>query len=231
MLGLRWTIEAQPRSKNGRPHQATTGVASASSIHPAARGDIQRCTGSPRSGPMAMTRSGIVSAAPTFRRRLKSTSSGLGPASAGRHALGLERHAADRADARALLHDLGMHGAGVERAGGLGLRVGCLRVEIALRIGDELLAAARTAEVLAHAGVLVRVPGRRHGDRHAADGIDGCCRLGRRRLRRGVAGMRVGHAMSYRGLSPVSSGPRAPALRPAPRPAGPSPSRSGRVCA
>ncbi len=41
MLGLRLTIDAQPRSKNGRPHQATTGVASASSIQPAACGEIQ----------------------------------------------------------------------------------------------------------------------------------------------------------------------------------------------
>ena len=37
---------------------------------------------------MAMTRSGTVSAAPSFRRRLKSTSSGLGPASAAGTPLG-----------------------------------------------------------------------------------------------------------------------------------------------
>ena len=71
-----------PRTRNGQPHQSTTGVASTSSSQRAVRSPIQAPTGSPSIGPMAMTRSGTVSTAPTANRRRKSTSSGFGPSSA-----------------------------------------------------------------------------------------------------------------------------------------------------
>ena len=79
MLSLRVTKDRQPRCRNGHPHQNTTGVASTSSAQRAARAPIQASTGSPSIGPMAMTSSGTVSAAPTTKRRRKSTSSGFGP--------------------------------------------------------------------------------------------------------------------------------------------------------
>ena len=73
-----------------------------------------------------------------------------------RHALGLERHPADRATPRTDLFDLGMHRAGVDRPrrhrrAVIGRRV----AEIARRIGFEPRAAARRAEIAggpAHAG-------------------------------------------------------------------------------
>jgi hypothetical protein len=59
----------------------------------------------------------------------------------GRDAHRLERHAAFRAMARALLHDLRVHGAGVERA--LGKRLGlAFLVEEVLGFFGEFAAAA-----------------------------------------------------------------------------------------
>src|SRR6185437_9404150 len=68
----------------------------------------------------------------------------------------LERHAADRAGARFVAADLGMHRAGPDRAGDFGLR-GCGRffyfagrrspgLEILQGIGEEFLAALAAAE-------------------------------------------------------------------------------------
>ena len=70
-----------------------------------------------------------------------------------RHPHGLERHAADRAMARAFLHDLRMHRAGVERALGQRLRL-VLLGEIVLRLGRKLPAAAFRAEIIVVAGML-----------------------------------------------------------------------------
>ena len=81
MLRLRLTIERQPRSKNGQPAQSTTGVASTSWI----QFDVccpSRCVRPKRCPPISSTKTGIVSARPIQSRRLKSTSSGLGPVSA-----------------------------------------------------------------------------------------------------------------------------------------------------
>ena len=57
--------------------------------------------------------------APIQKRRVMSTSSGFGPVVGGDHHR-LQRHAADRAGARADLPDLRMHRAGVDRALGTG---------------------------------------------------------------------------------------------------------------
>src|SRR5690606_15377350 len=82
ILGLRFLSEDQKRLKNGAAAQTTTGVARTSSAHLATVSPSQSRTGKPTIGPMAMTRIGTVSAAEIFSRNEKSTSSGLGPASA-----------------------------------------------------------------------------------------------------------------------------------------------------
>src|SRR5580704_10456403 len=69
MFRLRWTIEAQPRSKKGHPPHSTTGVASANSTHPNIGPGLR-----PEN---MMASSGTVSAAPIHRRRVILFSSGL----------------------------------------------------------------------------------------------------------------------------------------------------------
>ena len=88
----------------------------------------------------------------------------------------LQRHAADRAGARADLADLGVHRAGVDRALGhrLGLGRRGRRVEVAGGVGDELRAAAGRAEGVGMAVVLGAVLGRVRIDGHAADRILDC---------------------------------------------------------
>ena len=83
MLSRMVRNDRQPRTRNGQPDHRTTGVASTSSAQRAVRAPSQSATGSPSIGPIASTSSGAVSAAPTTKRRRKSTSSGSGPASAG----------------------------------------------------------------------------------------------------------------------------------------------------
>ena len=63
---------------------------------------------------MSRTTTGIASAIPAHRRRVMSASSGWGRSSADHTRF--ERHAADRARARADLAHLRMHRAGVDRA-------------------------------------------------------------------------------------------------------------------
>ena len=78
MLGLRLTIDCQPRSKKGIAAHSTTGVASTNSIHTEARSPIQSLNGRPSIGLIASTNTGSASTALTHRRRVKSTSSGFG---------------------------------------------------------------------------------------------------------------------------------------------------------
>jgi hypothetical protein len=90
----------------------------------------------------------------------------------GRHAHGFERHAADRTVAWALLHDLGVHRAGVERALGQRLRLALL-VEETLGFLGEFAAAALGAKIISLAFMFVR--GLAHHvsiDHHSADRID-----------------------------------------------------------
>jgi hypothetical protein len=78
MLRLRFTSEAQPRSKNGQPPQSTTGVASTSCTHPAA--GLVSHSPAPPSGsisPMARNSTGAVRARLIQNRRVMSSSSGL----------------------------------------------------------------------------------------------------------------------------------------------------------
>ena len=82
MLGLRFTTEAQPRLKNGSATHTTTGVASRNCSQTCRSGPSHSATGSPRCPPISSTRVAKPSGAPTHKRRRKSTSSGLGPASA-----------------------------------------------------------------------------------------------------------------------------------------------------
>ena len=81
MLGLRLTIDCQPRWKNGIAAHSTTGVASANSIQPASASPIQSRTGRRAIGPIVMISSGMDNAALTQNRLVKSVSSGLGPSS------------------------------------------------------------------------------------------------------------------------------------------------------
>ena len=107
-----------------------------------------------------------------------------------RSRLRFERHAADRAGARADLADLRMHRAGVDRARRRGPRrrlAGCGR-EVARRVRDEILAAAGAAEIRCRAVVFRLVLGGRRIDRHAADRIARIA-LGQRRRRTGGHGV------------------------------------------
>src|ERR1035437_6953468 len=45
MFRLRWTMDCQPLTKDGNPHQRTTGVASANSIHAQTLGENRCCIG------------------------------------------------------------------------------------------------------------------------------------------------------------------------------------------
>src|SRR3954468_15750638 len=77
ILGLRFTSDAQNRSRNGHPHHSTTGVASASSPH-----RITSC-GSACIAHGSISRSnGIVSASPIQNRRVISRSSGFSSSTA-----------------------------------------------------------------------------------------------------------------------------------------------------
>ena len=76
-------MDCQPRTKNGHPPQSTTGVVSASSIHPRAL----ECAIDSNMGPgiislIASKTAGIESAALTQNRRVMSVSSGLSSSSA-----------------------------------------------------------------------------------------------------------------------------------------------------
>src|SRR6516164_642845 len=82
MFGLRFTIEAQPRWKNGQPPHNTTGVESANWIHTRARPLKNLCTGSPGIiADMESTRTGVASARLTQKRRVMSVSSGFASSS------------------------------------------------------------------------------------------------------------------------------------------------------
>src|SRR6266446_2151587 len=78
ILVLRFTTDAQPRWKNGQPHQRTTGVASISSSHgkPQFHGDTMNACGESML-PMAIASNGAVSVRLTQNRRVMSRSSGL----------------------------------------------------------------------------------------------------------------------------------------------------------
>ena len=85
-----------------------------------------------------------------------------------------QRHAADRAASGSDLADLGMHGAGEDRARRDRRRgSGPGRLQVAERLSRELLQALRIAEVIGVSFVDGRVPGARDLHRHAADGIGG----------------------------------------------------------
>ena len=94
-----------------------------------------------------------------------------------RDLFGLQRHAADRTTARADLPHLGVHRAGVDRAGGDRFRLAL--AEIFLRIGDKFRAAAGRAEIVGTALVVVAVFCGVRIDGHAADRIDRRSGLGR----------------------------------------------------
>src|SRR5690606_282145 len=91
---------------------------------------------------------------------------------AGRHDR-LERHAADRAIARPVALDLGMHGTGPGGARRRRRRRVLPAVEVIFRIGLELVLAAGAAEVVALAFMLAHEAGAGTIDLHAADRIDG----------------------------------------------------------
>src|SRR6202171_1269448 len=78
MLVLRFTIDAHPRWKNGQPPHSTTGVASSSSSHGSVEvhGDAMNKRGESML-PMAIARSGAVSARLIQKRRVMLRSSGL----------------------------------------------------------------------------------------------------------------------------------------------------------
>ena len=79
MFGLRCTNDCHMRSKNGQPHHNTTGVASASWMR-LTRAIPRRCDSAPpvAMSPIASRKTGAPKTTPTQKRRVMSTSSGLG---------------------------------------------------------------------------------------------------------------------------------------------------------
>ena len=80
MLRLRLAIDCAPRTKKGQPAHSTTGVAKTSCTQLDCVGESRyqpnRCP------PISSATTGTVSNSPIQNRRVMSTSSGLGPASA-----------------------------------------------------------------------------------------------------------------------------------------------------
>src|SRR6266571_6635237 len=78
MFRLRFTIDCQPRTKNGQPPQRTTGVARTNSTQARARSEISLSSGAPRRfAPIAARRIGMVSATLTQKRSAMLVSSGF----------------------------------------------------------------------------------------------------------------------------------------------------------
>ena len=121
--------------------------------------------------------------------------------------LRLERHAADRAVARADLLDVGMHRAGVD--GVLGRRLGlrALRSEVCLRLRLELLRAARRAEIVGASAVLASVLRGVRIHAHAAHRVLHGARVSGLRAPL-VGGDRHGLAPSLAPIQSRRSGPR-----------------------
>jgi hypothetical protein len=154
-LRLRFTTEAQARTKNGPPAHSTTGVAKAHCSQMARSAGISSCRRNPgRWPPISSTTTGTVSAVVRRDRQ------------------GLQCHAADRAGPGAIAEDLRMHRAGVGDPAGRG-RCGFLGrwAQVALRFGDEFLPASRRAEMPFGAGMRVAMPRGRRIDLHAADRV------------------------------------------------------------
>ncbi|MNV18329.1 hypothetical protein D3C71_1091510 [compost metagenome] len=87
--------------------------------------------------------------------------------------LRLQRHAAQRAGAGAFLHDLRVHGAGVQRAGGSWFGAVRCRIQIALRVCNEFSPASIAAEVVGAAVMMGMVGRGGRVDCHAADRVCG----------------------------------------------------------
>src|SRR4029453_10205371 len=80
MFRWRFTIDCQPRTKNGQPPQRTTGVARRSSSQPIVMGSTR--INAANDSDIASTNSGTVSTALTQNRRVMSISSWSGSSSA-----------------------------------------------------------------------------------------------------------------------------------------------------
>src|ERR1700687_6002098 len=119
MLKWRLSSERHPRSKNGFAPHSTTGVASASWIHRNGPSPSARISGWPGSmSDIEINNSGTVSAVLTQKRRVMSTSSGLGGSSDATAARGYsgarpQRHPTYRTIPRMVPDVLGMHRADV----------------------------------------------------------------------------------------------------------------------
>ncbi len=79
IFGLRLITEFQARTKNGQPHQKTTGVTKTICTQPGTASKYGRQLGI--IPPMAKTKTGKVRIAPIHNRRLMSINSRFGPSS------------------------------------------------------------------------------------------------------------------------------------------------------
>ena len=122
---------------------------------------------------MVMTSSGTDRTALTQKRRVKSTSSGLGPSSPVGTPIGSSAMPQIGQEPGLSRTISGMHRAGVLRALRHRLRRAAGRRDIAVGVGLELLLAAGRAEIEALALVAGKMLGRRAVDAHAADRIGG----------------------------------------------------------
>ena len=124
MLRRRVTSERHARSKNGQPAHKHTGVASASSIQGRIDGGTQRrVAASHADHRQEHERGGEQRRHPEAPRHVRELGESAGPAESNAR---LERHSADRTNARSDLHHLGIHRAGVLRPRGCWvLSAGC----------------------------------------------------------------------------------------------------------
>ena len=134
MLRLRVTSDAQPRTKNGQPAHSTTGVARPVAIQFETAGREQHMqTGQMPAHLQRDHRHGERERDPEAPRHVDE----FGVRAFGRRRdLRLQRHAADRAAARADLADLRMHRAGVDRARGGDFCGGASAVLVRYRAGS-----------------------------------------------------------------------------------------------
>ncbi len=171
MFGLRFTIDAHARSKNGHPAQNTTGVDRARPIplingtprhrHPAAGGHVEHRHDKYR---QAQENRDPEPAGHVGQLRVGSVGQ--------RQGTRFQRHAADRARAWTISDDLRVHRT---REGGswwrLGGAAGGVRGQEHRRVALELFDTARIAEVVRHALVLDRAGRVLFFDGHPAHGI------------------------------------------------------------
>ena len=179
MLSRMVRNDFHPRTRNGQPHQSTTGVASTSSSQRAVPLPDPGADRQPQHRPHGDREERHRQHRPHREPPPEVDQLRVRPLVRRRHPLRLQRHAADRAVPRPHLLDLGMHRAGIDRPRRHRLRP---PAQVLRRLSLELGLAARRAEVEPLACVLRHMPRGRPVHLHPAH------RIGRRNVAFRVGG-------------------------------------------